>query len=429
MFSQPGPFLVLYGGRKMIKENADGIISKELTLKPYYQNLKVRVSFSEKWFEADSSVYNHDLARFCSIYSMVGYSMPAPGSESVGCGARAALEAIGMEKTVVVSGTGRDEVDYFISAKKINVSGKENTLIICAPLGSHYGQWYANFDAGEGEIHRGFDAARSFILCRLMEFYGEIGGEKENTKLLFIGHSRGGAAAYLLAAQLIDEESLAYKENIFTYTFAAPNSVKESRAADEKYGRIFNFVNDEDFVTKCMPEKWGYTRFGKTLVLPNSDNCPGYESVLSKMNCYYSDFTGGKKFVCFKNGTKTVSSLFDSLCGYVDNISEYYNKKFPCLGKNITVFDYFSQSLCAVTGEDAGTQKNKDGTMMLIKTTIMRPVCHPVFRKIADFFVVYEGLAGATGGKISDSYFSFAHDISAYCAYLCACDERILIRK
>lgn len=382
---------------------------------------EVRTDFNEKWFEADSAMYNHSIARFCAVYSMAGYYMPAPGSKSPECGALTALRALGTEKEVICSGTGRNEVDYLIAKKKITACEKEYSLIICAALGSHHGQWYENFDAGTGKLHRGFKSASDFVFEKLKKFCKENGAEKENTKLLLTGHSRGGAAAYLLAARLADSKDIAYKENIFTYTFAAPNSVSSDIADNEKYSRIFNFVNDEDFVTKCMPEKWGYHRFGKTLALPLS----GKE--LKKTESNFFRYSGGREFAAFPKRTETVDSLFDSLCAEVWSIDEYYNKKLPFFGKNISAFEYFSSSVCAVTGEDAGTKGNKDGTAMLIKTSLLRPACHRVFRKISDFFVFYEGIGGATGGKISNTYFSFAHDICTYCSALEASEEKMII--
>ncbi len=397
----------------------NGIIKTHKTIRIFGARAKLTLSCNDDWFFADSAIYNHSLARLCSVLAYAGYSLPAMNQCSACCGAYTALEGIGMDGFDCHSETGSGEVDYCLAKKELKDGF---TLILCCSDGSRYGQWYSNFDSGTGEVHKGFDSARNFVLKGLREYCAANAVKKEKLKLLFTGHSRGGATANLLAAGLIESEELALKENIFAYTFAAPNPVKAAAAKGEEYNRIFNFVNTEDFVTRCMPREWGYTRFGKTLALPGTFSKEN-AGMLCRVRNYYADFCGGKKYLGFPNGSKSVDSLFSSLTKSVKTVEDYYGLKFNSFADKLSVHDFFEKSLCAVVGTAAGSAENTAGTKLLIKTSLARPCSNSVFKKIADFFVFYEGLGGATNGKISAAYFSFAHDMSTYCAFLHAAES------
>ncbi len=400
-------------------------ISTDISVSSSRGNGKVHVDFDENMFSADSVCYNHSLACFCAQFSIIGYDMPVNGEKKTG-GIVYALEQIGMSGIEIYSESLEDEVNYFFANRIINVSGKEYTLVFAAFLGSRLGQWYTNFDAGTCETHKGFEKCKDFIFEKLNSYISSLGIQKENTKILLTGHSRGGAVANLLASQLIDGELFASKENIYTFTFASPSVTMKSEKDEEKYKRIFNIVNDEDFVTKCMIPRWGYGRYGTTLSLPNKNNVSDYDIILKKMNEYYFDYMSGDVYFPFKDGTKTVDRLFSEFSKSVNNISEYYSKQFNSPNGKTTMYSYFRDTLCAVTGEPEGSPKKEDGMKLLLKTCFLRHKSSGVIKAIADFFVFYEGLAGATNGRISKTYFSYGHNIHTYCAYLMAVSKKEL---
>ena len=126
-------------------------------------------------------------------------------------------------------------------------------------------------------MHLGFKSARDFAYEALKTYINStLCINKSETKIVIFGHSRGAATANLLGAYLIDGAgNLASKENIYTYTFATPNTIyvgNSNNKSKAPYNRIFNFVNPEDFVTKVLPSQWGFGRYGKTLVLPSKTN-------------------------------------------------------------------------------------------------------------------------------------------------------------
>ena len=410
-----------------MSEFKKNVISADVPVFSARGNGKVHIEFDENLFSGDSVRYNHSLARLCAQFTIIGYDMPVDGAKK-GTGILYALEKVGMNGAEIYSQSLEDEENYFFANKKITVSGSEFTLVFAAFLGSRLGQWYTNFDAGTLDTHKGFEKCKNFLYEKLRSYITSLNIQKENTKILLTGHSRGGAIANLLGAFLIDGEQFAFKENIYTFTFASPSVTMKSEKNDEKYKRIFNIVNDEDFVTKCMIPQWGYGRYGVTLSLPDKDNTDDYDFILKEMNKHYTEYMSGEVFIPFKKGTKTVDKLFSKFSASIKNIDEYYEKQFNSPNGKTSMYSYFISTLCTVTGEPEGSEKKAAAVKLLLKTSFIRHKSSKAIKAIADFFVFYEGLAGATNGKISKTYFSYGHNIHTYCAYLMAVNEEKLFK-
>lgn len=389
--------------------------AKEIIFNSGKNKSSIKINFDESVFFEDSKIYNHNLARVCSVFCASGYDMPVKQNNAVKTGISASLSEIEMKDIELYPLSLENEVSYFLANKEISNNKEKRTLIFAAFLGSHYGQWYTNFDAGTEEVHKGFGKAASFALDRLNAYIEKYSINKEDCVLLLTGHSRGAATANLLAAKIINDGHIK-PESIFTYTFASPTLTRSEEVDSEKYGSIFNFINSEDFVTRCMPPQWGYKRYGKTLVLPCKNNFVDYKMYLKKVNSYYSILVPDNEYYPFRNSTDTMDSLFNKLIKYVPDINAYYNKAFNLNGREITLYEYFNQSLCSIIGEPAGSKKIEQGTKMLVKTSILRPCSSRALRLISDFFIFYEGLAGVTKDKISKHYFTYGHDVCTYCA-------------
>lgn len=387
------------------------ITKKEIFFRTVGGNASAEICFDEGLFFADSRVYSHALARLCAVFSTAGYDMSAERDEGIS----AALTEIGMTDIELYSESLREEVGYFIAHRDVCFNGEKRALVFAAFLGSRYAQWYTNFDAGTGETHDGFGKAADFAFLRLDAYLKKYFAEDENCVILLTGHSRGAASANLLAARLIDTGCIK-PERIFTYTFASPTLTRNSETDSERYRGIFNFVNGEDFVTRCMPNQWGYSRYGKTVTLPCRNNLADYEKYLETVNGFYSKIVPNDRYVPYRNGTKKMDSLFKKLVKYVPDIDAYYNRKFRLCGTKVTLFDFFEDSLCAIIGEPAGSPKIEQGTKTLVKTSVMRPASSRALRLISDFFIFYEGMAGFTQGKVFKKYFSYGHDVYTYCA-------------
>lgn len=408
-------------------EGSGDIVGKELPFILGNGKGSVKVDLVGERFAADSAVYSQELCRLGAQLTMLGYDMPVTQEEAQGHGILPALTELGFTEIETYALSEKDEENYFFAEKKITAGGREYTLIAAAFLGSRLAQWYTNFDSGTGALHKGFGKACDFLAERFDAYLARIGAEKDSAKLFITGHSRGGALADLLAARLIREEKHAKKENIFAYTFAAPNSVLSQERTAPMYDRIFNIVNEEDFVTRCMPREWGYGRYGVTLALPNKRNDAAYKETLERMNRFYASFAGGKRYLPFPKGPETVDKLFRCFSGAVRNPDEYYNRKYKCFGVKMSVHTYFEKTLCGITGTLPTDPENKKAAGLMAATSALRLNSRKVLKAIADFFILYEGLAGVTGEKVSEHYFSMGHAIETYCAFVMCTEEDGLI--
>ena len=119
-------------------------------------------------------------------------------------------------------------------------------------------EWIDNFNVGlEGE-HAGFSARADIVYAALKGYLSLNNYAKDDTLLLINGYSRAGAVANLLGKRVNDEEAVAKKENIYTYTFEAP----KGGVGDEQYPNIFNIVNSGDLITYFAPTEYSFTRYG-----------------------------------------------------------------------------------------------------------------------------------------------------------------------
>ena len=267
------------------------------------------INFKQSWFMQDSMEYNHQLAILCSQYAMIGYDNVDDKKPNL----KKALSTLGMSDIEIQPTASRNQVNYFLANRKINVSGKQYTLIFAGFIGSYHDQWYSNFDPGTGDTHQGFNSAKEYVYGKLENYINKLGVSKDNTKILITGHSRGAATANLVAAKLIKEQKYASASNVYTYAFATPNSTKLEEKDNAEYKRIFNFVNPEDFVTKCMPASWGYGRYGTTFVLPSKTNTTNYSKYKDKMQSYFYQFSGEQEYKNYITGEAAAYTAVKSL--------------------------------------------------------------------------------------------------------------------
>ncbi|MBR1454575.1 MAG: hypothetical protein IJ593_08055, partial [Lachnospiraceae bacterium] len=136
--------------------------------------------------------------------------------------------------------------------------------------------------------HAGFDIVANRIIEIIGEYMNhETRGMNDEYSFWITGHSMGAGVANIVAAELLHGSSGINNrtDNVYCYTFAAPNTfyytdnVKErdSRVFDgltvrdyyrepkgNKYRCIFNIVNDDDFVPKLPMEECQWTKYGRT---------------------------------------------------------------------------------------------------------------------------------------------------------------------
>lgn len=416
--------------KSKVEENSSANETVTTVKTSFFENgeeREVSITFDESWFEEDSEFYEHQLGRFCSEFSMLGYHMPKEATNPSDFGLVEALEAIGMSEIEFETYTEPDQVNYFIAQKKIGKEDNEHILVFSGFIGSYTKQWYTNFDCGTGKVHKGFNNAKTYAYDKLRRYLERIDEPREKIKLLLTGHSRGAAVCNLIAATLIRDEIYALKENIFAYSFATPNVASLEERHNPEYKRIFSVVNSEDFVTHVMPALWNYGRYGVTLVLPKKSGTKKYKDLLSNMSEIFFGLYG-KKYSPFKNGDKTVNKLISSMHKHLESMDDFCYKQFRSQGEKLSVQQYFTKTLCAIVAEP-NTEVSDNASKYMLGTFVGRYTSSPVFRAIADFFVMYEGIASATTGKISDTYFTFSHLSQTYCSFMLACEKEDLLEE
>ena len=144
--------------------------------------------------------------------------------------------------------------------------------------GTSGGEWYSNFDFAPSHSND-TQYAENFMLAA-QDVYLSIKSlldADKNAVVIISGHSRGAATANLLGV-LLDE---AYDPaNIYVYTYATPNTVR-GEAAKKEYKNIFNFINDNDVVTRMPLKDHGFSRAGTDIMLPTT---PSGNALLNRIN-------------------------------------------------------------------------------------------------------------------------------------------------
>ncbi|MBQ9229447.1 MAG: hypothetical protein IJ168_11545 [Eubacterium sp.] len=424
-------------------------------------NAEVAIDYS--WFEKDSLEFNYDLATFCAKMAILGYDTPEITDEVTATGfnnrqvhLEAMLRGLGFADIEINGCAARDEMSYYIARKEMELATGTYNLVFTAFMGSYKRQWFSNFDpngvdreandgkgyAGneeKGIVHLGFADARDYMYQQLTAYMDKYPSEFE-TKMLMMGHSRGAAAANLLAAKLFNKTHgfgthLIKAENLYTYCLATPNPIAISAIDDNPdYDRIFSILNPEDFVTMVFPEKNGFGKYGKKFSLLGTDNlkASAYADVKADMQQYFKEFVKGREFHPYKKGNTTAQNVTSVMANTVTDFDSFYVIKMRECFKTVTVYEYFKDTLCTFiaggTTEEELAAVNKAMYMMLFSAVDLIGTS-PKLRKISAFFVFKEGIGGATGNKIGATYFGDSHRPDTYTAYLLSLNEKALMEN
>ena len=207
---------------------------------------------------------------------------------------------------------GKDQCAFCIASKEIASSKGRQTLVFVIIRGTPLSadEWISNINLSdesktEKEIHEGFYKATEQVYTELISFMLKKRIDPTNAFLLITGHSRGGAVSNLLAYKC-SSDGFFQRENIYAYTFAAPNVTTLDTVENAEYDFIWNIVNAEDIVptVPMFRGKWSYRKFGHMLTFcnywntdqENFDNIilPKVDEVFTKLaNRNYSTFKMG----------------------------------------------------------------------------------------------------------------------------------------
>lgn len=221
------------------------------------------------------------------------------------------------------------------------------TLVLAVFRGTNKGEWYSNFQIGEGIEHAGFSAAADFALENLEEYIKSLGTDKGNIEFIITGHSRGGAVANLLAKRMTD--SALYK-SVTAYTFASPNTTTSQDAKSPLYSGIFNLLNPEDFICYIPLTDWGYTRYGTDIEFPRNIQ-DGYEEKYTLMQETFEAFAG-YPHTGYPMGGSDVVIFLNTAARIAPTISDYYNKELTVTPHRLTLYNYMQKVAALLCGDN-----------------------------------------------------------------------------
>ncbi len=240
-------------------------------------------------FNYDVNNYSRELAETSALYAMLAYDeyrVAGNGQYFVAENGRrnkpflleAQLQKDGFEN-IKASSTYRDanehNCSYTFANRQIYYKGEKKNQIVIDIRGTDGVEWEGNmkltgksYSEAYKNTHYSFQIAKNLVLIDLQVYMGTLqakGIQTNNSVIWVTGHSRGGAIANLLAAELTDMSSTKNSiGDVFGYTFATANAT--TLYNNKPYDNIFNYCFLDDFVPSVPLASWGYGNYGKTLV-------------------------------------------------------------------------------------------------------------------------------------------------------------------
>ncbi len=212
-----------------------------------------------QFYDVPSDRYNPVLAQQCLSISEMCYSLFLQELYMTGLG----YTKVGDWNMDRDPADTRHTVGYALFDKELEDGGR---AVVIAIRGTVNAEWALNMDiapSGDYDLPyaENFYLAAKDILDTQADYLNGLTGPK----FLVTGHSRGAAVANLLSALLTDRYG---SENVYGYALACPRTV---RGEVPYYANIFNVINPADIVTYLPFPQWGFTRYGRDMILPVDD--------------------------------------------------------------------------------------------------------------------------------------------------------------
>ena len=219
----------------------------------------VSFQYSDSFFDDSAKKYNHNL-KLISFGSSL-----CTASQTL---AKDFFTTLQFDNPTY-SGYGKstpDNVGYYIAHKTI----KDYELVALSIRGFDYQQeWANNFVLGADGNHQGFEARANDVYAALKTYVASY--SDKTLKLWISGYSRGGAISNVLADKIMTAgEIIVKRDDLFVYTFEAPNCLSEANA--RAYENVFNHINDTDLIASIPPSEYGLKRCGKDIVINQNKN-------------------------------------------------------------------------------------------------------------------------------------------------------------
>ena len=254
----------------------------------------VRTIYSDEIFFKDSDQYHHLLAKQSIGFARVAYSLWDEESENINDGSLMdyfeskgftdiRVDDFDKDTSIYTIGTG-------IAHKEIRYGTESATLVAVGIRGNRYkNEWQSNLSLSAGFRHEGFDAAATLVTDRILSYISQHAFTSP-VKVWITGFSRAGAVANLVAANL-NRSSMLSRDQVYAYTFAAPQAIWLAAEEDmiEGFQNIFNILGASDMVPQIVPGEWGYARYGIDKWLPGAEFNSNFKQLYSKLQQVLKD--------------------------------------------------------------------------------------------------------------------------------------------
>ena len=210
-----------------------------------------KFKYNDSFFERSAKTFDKDLASLS-----LGYAFTS-GKKTT---SRTFIESIGfsdIDDSSFDVPKSIDSIGFAIAKKEIN----DYVVVGVFFRSLKYGpEWGNNLTIGVEGDHLGFSLRAEEVKASLESYISERCKEK-TLKLWISGYSRGGGISNLLASLILRNNSgYIRQENMFVYTFGAPNAVNEKDCV--AYENVHNIVNGADIVANIPPNSYGLKRCG-----------------------------------------------------------------------------------------------------------------------------------------------------------------------
>ena len=344
--------------------------------------------FSSAYFENPSTYYNHNLAKLS--FGLILAGQTTTNKDLKECNETAEnriatikqmYEAYGFKSVKAYNydeplSDDNDKIAFTIAQKEILVSNEQYKLIVIATRGGQYGaEWVSNFNVGKlKEGHTGFYVAANGVFSDFKAYCSENGIDiTSNVKVLITGYSRSAAVSNIVANRLNKwfEDNKNSKENVYAYTFATPKNTLTNYAQSlvTDYENIFNIVSKDDFVPYVAFGTWGFSRYGKTLYLPQygTASAKNMLNTLDKLIYPYNNIyleTNGIPFQNWSDQSKAAKQT-ELLLRYTFGDLDEFRDKYQNLALDL------AQIIFNGEGQDEAWDKLKDICFYLITCAIV----------------------------------------------------------
>jgi hypothetical protein len=261
------------------------------------------IYYTDAFFNNNATVYDQHLATASLGVAMAAFKRPYDAEDEQAKNIIDLYKSLGFSNFTTHYPLPAETDDgytigYEIGTKKL--AGGTNLIAIAVRGANYTTEWASNAlindsaaDTGEA---KGFSNAADQVMEGIQDYIAENNLASSNTKFWITGYSRGGAVANLTARRVIDGLDYASNDNVYAYTFEAPQGAVSTvlkgnadhttwdssfpKSDPASYTSIHNLINKEDLVPTVAPGIMGFTRYGIDHYIPgdtsSSDNSTNY---------------------------------------------------------------------------------------------------------------------------------------------------------